>query len=303
MGISRRDFLESSALTAAGLVFGNRLVPTNAVGEQTAEAAAEQQQYGWPRKPQSRVVLSFDQSWRFIRAEGGAASALSSASGSGDISAWNDASWERVNLPHTVRLESLSASGGRNYQGICWYQKHFAAPAEWRGRTVYLVFQGAMQVADVWLNGKHLTTHYGGYLPFTVNISQHAQFDESNVLTVRLDNSDNPDVPPGKPQYQLDFVYFGGLYRSVQIEVLGDLHISDPVLADKPAGGGVFVTPPSVTSDMAVVQIQTDVVNVSGRARRAKVRQELTGPDGRVLAAPDTATEIESGSSKTVTQA
>ena len=303
MAISRRNFLESGALSAAGLVFGNLLAPASAAGEQTVQGAGEQQ-HGWPRRPESRVVLNFDQDWRFIRPEGGAAGALSSARGSMDIAAWNDASWEQVNLPHTVRLEPLNASGGRNYQGVCRYQKHFAAPPEWRGRTVHLVFQGAMQIADVWLNGKHLTTHYGGYLPFTLDISQHAQFGESqtNVLTVRLDNSDDPDVPPGKPQNQLDFVYFGGLYRSIQLEVLGDLHISDPVLADKPAGGGIVVTFPAVTSDAAVVQIQTEVVNTSASARRARVRQELFSPDGSIVATSDILAEIEAGSSKTVKQ-
>ncbi|MGC2545217.1 MAG: glycoside hydrolase family 2 TIM barrel-domain containing protein, partial [Silvibacterium sp.] len=307
MAISRRNFLESGALSAAGLVFGNLLAPASSAGEQIVQGAGEQQ-HGWPRRLESRVVLNFDQGWRFFRPEGGsggsAGDMLASARASMDIAAWNDANWERVNLPHTVRLEPLNASGGRNYQGVCWYQKHFAALPEWRGRTVHLVFQGAMQVSDVWLNGKRLTTHYGGYLPFTLDISQHAQFGESqnNVLTVRLDNSDDPDVPPGKPQDQLDFVYFGGLYRSVQLEVLGDLHISDPVLADKPAGGGVFVTFPSVASDVAVVQIQTDVVNASRSARRAKVRQELTGPDGSVVATSDIAAEIEAGSSKTITQ-
>lgn len=306
MAISRRNFLESGALTTAGLVFGNLLAPDSAIGERTLQGTGDRQ-HGWPRYPESRVVLDFNQDWRFLRPEGPSGDSRDrpfSARGTMDIAVWNDASWERVNLPHTVRLEPLNASGGRNYQGICWYQKHFVALSEWQGQTVYLVFQGAMQVADLWLNGKHLGTHYGGYLPFTLDISRHAQFGESrtNVLTVRLDNSDNPEVPPGKPQDQLDFVYFGGLYRSVQLQVLRDLHISDPILADKPAGGGIFVTFPAVSSNVAVVQIQTDVINTSASTRRAKVRQELFGPDGSMVTTSDTSAEIDPVSSKTITQ-
>ncbi len=307
MTISRRNFLESSTLTAAGLVLSNILGPSSATGEQVAQnQGTGQQQQGWPRKPEFRVLQNFDQDWRFFRPEGPSANTQTSSlvSGSADIAVQTDANWERVNLPHTVRLEPLNASGGRNYQGICWYQKHFSAPSEWRDRKVHLVFQGAMQVADVWLNGTHLTTHYGGYLPFTLDLSRHLQFggDQSNVLTVRLNNSDNPEVPPGKPQDKLDFVYFGGLYRSVQLQVLGDLHISDPVLADKPAGGGIFVTFPSVTAETAVVQIQTDVVNGSPSARRAKVRQELFGPDGSLVATSDTTAEMDAASSKAIVQ-
>jgi beta-galactosidase len=306
MAISRRTFLESGALTAAGLVFRN-LPTANAEAEEWIVEGTGEQQHAWPRRPESRVLVNFDRDWRFLRPEGSTDDSqvrLSSASANMDSAAWDDASWEQVNLPHSVRLEPLNASGGRNYQGICWYQKHFAAPSEWRDRTVRLVFQGAMQVADVWLNGAHLTTHYGGYLPFALDISQHIRLGDSrvNVLTVRLNNSDNPEVPPGKPQDQLDFVYFGGLYRSVQLQVLGDLQISDPIVANKPAGGGTFVTFPAVSSDSAMVQIQTDVVNTSASARRAKIRQELFGPDGGIVATSDISAEIEAASSKTVTQ-
>jgi len=136
------------------------------------------------------------------------------------------------NLAAHRPLEPLEVSGGRNYQGVCWYQPSFSAQPDWKGRIVYLKFQGAMQVADVWLNGVHQTTHYGGYIPFTIDISKDIRLDQSNTLLVRLNNSDNPEVPPGKPQNQLDFCYFGGLYRSVDLEVLDPLHITDPILAD-----------------------------------------------------------------------
>jgi beta-galactosidase len=120
------------------------------------------------------LVRNFDQAWRFSLPDN-QARPVAAAPGSKDLVPANDSAWEQVNLPHSVRLEPLNASGGRNYQGICWYQKRFAVLPEWRGRIVQLVFQGAMQVADVWMNGNHLTTHYDGYLPFVVDISAHAQ--------------------------------------------------------------------------------------------------------------------------------
>jgi beta-galactosidase len=305
MSISRRDFLESSALSAAGIVFGNLTTPVPAFGKQDGPEVLGRSQ-AWPRKPESRIVQGLDQGWRFLGPETSLSTSsdvLSAAPGGADISAWKDADWELVNLPHTVRLEPLNAGGGRNYQGVCWYQRHFTGDHAWRGRNVYVIFQGAMQVADVSLNGKHLTTHYGGYLPFTLDISNEVRFGEGepNVLTVRLDNSDNPEVPPGKPQDQLDFVYFGGLYRSVQLQVLGDLHISDPILADKTGGGGVFVTYPSVGPDLALVQIQTDVVNTSTSLRRGKVRHELVADDGETVAACEGAAEVDAASSRTLT--
>lgn len=71
-----------------------------------------------------------------------------------------------------------------------------------------------MNIADVWLNGKHLSTHVRGFLPFCVNISDDVKYCTSNVLVVRLNNEDNKITGP-KPLKQLDFNMYGGLYRDV----------------------------------------------------------------------------------------
>jgi beta-galactosidase len=301
MAISRRDFLEAGALSGTALALSTILAPTRALAD--AELSHPATATGkWPLAPEFRVVRSFDWDWRFAMPEAAAMQAPDTPGA--EIVPPNDSAWEQVTLPHTVRLEPFNASGGRNYQGLCWYQKRFVLQPEWRGRTIQLVFQGAMQVADFWMNGQHLTAHYGGYLPFTLDISAHARFGagEFNVLTARLNNSDNPEVPPGKAQDQLDFVYFGGLYRSVQLQVLGDLHISDPVLANKPAGGGIFVTYPSVSPGVATIQIQTDVRNVTHATRRAQVRHELCAPDGSIAATSQISVDIEPSSSRAVKQ-
>jgi beta-galactosidase len=305
MTISRRGFLESGAITAAGLTLGNFMGPGSAAADGVDKKRINPS--AWPRKPEARLQVSFNRDWSFIRADSASAvpqRLFSQTQRGADLAALNDAAWERVNLPHTVRLEPLDASGGRNYRGVCWYQKHFAASPGWQGRTVHLVFQGAMQVADLWLNGKYLTTHHCGYLPFTVDISKYLQFGDgnSNVITLRLDNSDDPEVPPGKPQDSLDFVYFGGLYRDVTLEVLNDLHISDPIVADKTAGGGIFVTFPEITAGSAIVQVQTDLVNTSAGSRPARVRQELFGADGVSVAAAESTIELDPNTSKPLTQ-
>ncbi len=297
MLISRRDFLELSALSGAGLTVSNQLNPLRVLAQsgssmshQGAAAPAK-----WPLAPEFRRVKSLNQNWQFIRVDHSTNETAAPAPSAG---------WTAVNVPHTVRLEPFNASGMRNFQGICWYEKQLEILPEWQGHTLHLVFQGAMQVTDVWLNDTHLTTHYGGYLPFVVDISDHvnAKASSSNLLRLRLDNRDHPEVPPGKPQDRLDFVYFGGLYRSVELRVLSPLHISDTFLADKPAGGGIFVTYPEVAQDAATVQVQTDVANTSSSSRYAKVRQDLRGPSGSIVASSEVPAEVPASSAKTVTQ-
>lgn len=197
-----------------------------------------------------------------------------------------DQEWELVHLPHTVALTPAISSGGRNYQGIAWYRKHFTVPNEYRRRKLYIEFEAAMQVAEVWVNGRHLTTHACGYTPFTVDISDCVHYDAvQNVIAVRLDNSDLPDVPPGKPQGTLDFSYDGGIYRSVNFVVTDRLHITDPVYANIPAGGGIFVTFPLVTAEMAEVNVKTHVINEYAEAKAFRVEQRLIAADGQVVAA------------------
>ena len=197
----------------------------------------------------------------------------------------DSAKWEHVNLPHSVRLEPRNASGGKNYQGVCWYRKTLVTDPSWSGKKIYLRFEGAMQVAEISLNGKPVTTHFGGYQPFTIDLtSLLGPAGTHNSIVVKLDNSDNPEVPPGKPQNQLDFCYFGGLYRDVRLEVMDSLHISDEILANRSAAGGIFVTYPEVAADKATVAIQADVENESASARDCKVRQDLIAADGTVVA-------------------
>jgi beta-galactosidase len=195
-----------------------------------------------------------------------------------------DTDWELVNVPHPVRLEPWNASGEVNFRGLCWYRKHFMLADRWHGKRMTLQFGGAMQVADVWLNGHHITTHFGGYLPFTLDVTDDVRFGSDNVIALRLDNRDQPLVPPGKPEGSLDFDYFGGLYRDVHFVVTEPVHVSDPMLADRVAGGGVQVTFPLVSAGVATLAVKTDVATEWVVPQLCDVEQELLDADGHTVA-------------------
>ena len=293
---SRRGFMEVSALTVSGIVLNN-VLPLKAYSEVLRHDSVTGPQPFNPT-PVARKEFNFDQGWQFFRPSSNIRPASSKAALDQQELTLPASQWDPVTLPHSVRLEPEDVSGGRNFQGICWYRKSFKLKPEWREKILYLNFQGAMQVAKVWLNGVHLNTHYGGYIPFALDISKAVKFDRDNILTLCLDNSDNPEVPPGKPQKDLDFVYFGGLYRSVQFQALNPLHITNPILADKVAGGGIFVTYPVVSSDESTVKIHTDVANESNEHRNCVIVQELIGQDGEVVVASKVEASIAAHSSQ-----
>ena len=221
---------------------------------------------------------SFSSHWQFLRADEAQAASPS----------FDDSKWEPVTLPHTARIEAL-VSGKENpqWQGICWYRKTFDLPATARDKTVILQFDGAMNTAEIWVNGQSAGKFMGGYLPYVMDISSLAKSGAKNIVAVRLDNHDNPITGP-KPLVDLDFNLYGGLYRNAHLIIKDKLHITHPILADKVASGGVFVTFPAVSKDAATVKVQTHIQNSDKRERSFVIKTTLLDADGQTVATAET---------------
>jgi beta-galactosidase len=275
----RRDFVKQTAAVGAALAVPPAL---------TRRAPS--------RPPTGPSRIDFSPAWQFHLGDADGANAA----------AFDDAGWEAAMLPHTARVESLvtgpPGSDTYQWQGICWYRKRFSVSPEAVGRKVFLHFEGAMNVADVWLDGTYLGRHLGGWLPFGFDISEHVAAGAEHVLAVRLDNRDNPVTGP-KPLAQLDFNPYHGIYRNVHLVIKDPLHITDPILADRPASGGVFVTYPEVSSESAIVRVQVHVRNGGGPRRTFRVGARLLDGEGRiaaeVLSGP---VRLESGEDREVVQ-
>ena len=129
---------------------------------------------------------------------------------------FDDSTWEAANLPHSLEVLGENESGCRNYQGPAWYRKCFQVAAPDAGGRVMVYFEAVMGKCAVWVNGRQVAEHFGGYLPFAADITDKIRLGgKENVIAVRADNSDDPTYPPGKPQNDLDFTYLGGIYRDV----------------------------------------------------------------------------------------
>ena len=189
-----------------------------------------------------------------------------------------NAEWENVTLPHNPVIENLTVK--HQWQGICYYKKKFFIDKDRKDGLTFIEFEGAMQLADVWVNGKHVVQHAGGYTPFVIDVTNVVRFGQTNEILVRLDNKNNPVIPPGKPVEKLDFLYHGGIYRDVNLIFKNKLHITDPVFAGEVAGGGVFVTYPKVSKNNALIKIKTHVDNESRSDMRFRVKQKLYSING-----------------------
>ena len=145
-----------------------------------------------------------------------------------------------------------------------------------KGKEVSLHFEGAMGKQVIYLNGKRVQEHLGGYLPFTVQLTeQGVQPGDSCLLAVMTDNSDDKNFPPGKRQYTLDFAYHGGIYRDVWMIGKSSVAITDALEADKVAGGGVFVHFDNISGKKAEVYVDTEEHNSGKRTRTVAVETVL----------------------------
>lgn len=240
-----------------------------------------------------RNVYNFNPGWRFHKGDVAGAEALN----------FDDSAWQVVSTPHTVELEPAEASGGRNYQGIAWYRKHFVVPAAMQGQLVTVYFEAIMGKQEVFLNGKLVRKHAGGYLPFSVNLTDYGiKAGDKCVLAVMTDNSNDKNYPPGKPQYTLDFAYHGGIYRDVWLIGKSDVSITDALEANKVAGGGVFVHFDQISEKKAQVFVDTEVKN-NGMARRVvTVETTLTDASGKKVKQTSSRVMLNVGESVTVKQ-
>lgn len=217
-----------------------------------------------------REVFSMNPAWRFHK--GGAQGA--------EARAFDDSQWTVVSLPHGIEYLPTEASGCMNYQGEAWYRKHFMPDGRLRGRKLFLHFEAIMGKSRIYLNGKMLGEHFGGYLPVVVDVTDFVDWTSENVISVWTDNSNDPLFPPGKPQDMLDYTYFGGIYRDCWLVAHDHTYITDSNFENLTAGGGLFVSYDNVSDASAQVKMKLHVRNERARTFAGMVEFELLQPDG-----------------------
>lgn len=230
----------------------------------------------------ARQTVALDQGWRFVFGDRPGA----------EVPDFDDASWQSVAVPHswncvgnylTTDVPHLNrAETIDKRQGIGWYRLRFDAPRHADGQRVWLEFDAASRVAEVWLNGRRLGEHRGGFSRFRFDATAALARSSGNVLAVKVDNS-NP--APGSSTSDVfplagDFFVHGGLYRPVRLVVTNPVHIS---MTD--AGSpGVYARTEAVSKGSARVRTTIKVSNTGARAAQVVVTASLVDTAGRTAA-------------------
>jgi beta-galactosidase len=240
-----------------------------------------------------RQVYNFNNGWRFFPGD------IKNA----EMTSFDDSGWDIVATPHTVQLMPAEASGCRNYQGIAWYRKHFVVPAESKGKDVLIHFEAIMGKQKIYLNGKLVKEHMGGYLPITIDLTAlGTQAGDTCQMAVMADNSDDKSYPPGKPQYTMDFAYHGGIYRDVWMICKNKVAITDAIEAAKTAGGGVFVHYDNISTKSADLFVDTELKNNGSKVKTVTLETSITDKQGKEVNKISSKILLNAGETKTINQ-
>lgn len=175
----------------------------------------------------------------------------------------------RVDLPHTWNKVDAMV-GKKDYKrGIGNYSKRFWVNQDWEGKRLFLKFEGANSVTDLFINGKHTGTHKGGYTAFVFEITDKVNYGKENSITVRVNNAENLEIMP----LVGDFNFYGGIYRDLKLFITEEACISPLDYGSC----GVYLVQEEVTKEKATVKTK---VNISNRFSEKELTIDVSIKDG-----------------------
>ena len=228
--MQRRDFLKTSTTALAATA----LPGTAAFAAPAASASGRQ-------------ILSINRNWRYQPSKVAGA----------ESPTFDDASFERIVVPHTNVMLPWHSFDDKAYEFISTYRRHFKTPPGSAGKRVFVDFEGAMTASTVFINGTNLGEYKGGFTPFSFELTEHLKAEGGdNVLVVFLDSTERVDIPPFGDE--IDYMTFGGIYREVSLRVVPQVYLDnihartkdvltkpsldvDCFLAGKPSGPGTLI--------------------------------------------------------------
>jgi len=224
--------------------------------------------------PRERKLIDSD--WRFH---------LGDVRGAEDVR-FDDADWQPIGLPHSFGIPYFGDS--KFYVGYGWYRRHLAIGPIAPGRRYAIEFEAAFQDAEIFVNGRRVGEHLGGYTGFSFDITG-ALHTGDNLVAVRLNNLWNAQLNPRAGEHNFN----GGIYRNVYLVSTSVLHVD---------WYGTFVTTPGLSKDGSPVRVATDVKNESNREVRFALVSDVLDAAGHTVASAHSEESIAADITKTFEQ-
>lgn len=206
---------------------------------------------------------------------------------------YDDSRWTAIALPHTwmtyettgeVHPFIKSASEREDsywWNGFGWYRKRIILKKSLSGKKIFLEFDGVQKYSRIFVNGRYVGEHKGGYNSFSFDITDFVILGEENLIAVQVSSRRDDRFGTIPPATAGNFNVYGGIYRDVRIAVREPLYV--PYQGNADHEGGTFITTPVVTDEAALFRISTFVRNETGAPQSVQVKTTARDAGGRVI--------------------
>jgi beta-galactosidase len=227
------------------------------------------------RAASPREVTPLDSGWLFLREDAQGA----------EKTEFDTSKWQGISLPHTFDAADGDA-GDHFYRGPAWYRRIIAISALDPAKRTFIEFDGAALSTQVWLNGRSVGRHDGGFARFRFDLTPYLSAGE-NVLAVRVDNSRNETIA----SLTGDFAVYGGLYRRVRLISTRDVHFD---MMDY-GSSGVQLHATEFDSNRAVVKAAVRITNDSAKDVDAELVATIRNAGGIAAATKTVPVKVHAG--------
>jgi beta-galactosidase len=235
--------------------------------------------------PQNSATIEqkqlFDYNWKFFLGD----------TASAKLNEFNDMAWRSLDLPHDWSIEGkidhknpTGIAGGFFPAGVGWYRKSFTVPADWKGKSISIYFEGVYMNSEVFINGKSLGVYPYGYSSFSYDLSPYLDYGKANVIAVRVDNSQ---------QLNCRWYSGSGIYRHVWMIASDPVHV---------AQWGVAILTPEVSSKKATVLVKTLIKNETAVPQSIVLKTRLWNANSKIAGNNQMKVELSANSEKEITQ-
>jgi len=261
-----------------------------------ASLNAQKNQSGLLKSPRLEKIINSDWTFNYFSDE--------SADDGYQSPGLDDSKWPAISIPHTwstfettgeVHPFIKSPSETDNpywWTGWGWYRKHFRVSPGHSGQKIFIEFEGVQKYCKVWINGKYLSDHKGGYGSFDFDITNYITEGKDNVLAVAVNNSqkDQFRIPPMAAG---NYDVYGGIYRDVTIVIKDKLYI--PMQGSATHEGGTFVTTPVLSEKEGTVRVQTWIKNDNAQPKECTLNTYILDATGKTIQSVKSKYTIQSG--------
>jgi hypothetical protein len=255
-------------------------------------------------EPRARVSLCINANWSF-RFVGETDHRLSRTPA-------GEPGWHPIALPHTWSTYEFSGAlhpfirdAGETdnpawWRGWGWYRKEIRISSAHRGRRVFLEFDGVQKFCRVYANGAPVAEHKGGFTSFSVDITDHVNFDSITLLAVEVSNKQTDEFGGIPPMHAGNWDVYGGIYRDVRLVLTDSVYV--PFQGSAEHEGGTHIATPRIADGDGSVAVRTFLRNARDRRVTCSVRTVLCDQSDAVCAESTVETPLDPGAITEVAQ-